>query len=77
MLGDAGGNRFLLWSNHFCHVVLPGRIFAGKLTFAYGSNTISFGSSRNKFPLDLEVFKGGIHRNHPLSGFRIILQHPF
>lgn len=51
MLDDAEGNGFLLWRNHFCHVVLAIRTFARQLTFILGSNTIRFSFGGNKFPL--------------------------
>lgn len=71
MLDDAEGNGFLLWRNHFSHVVLARiRILSWQSAFILGSDTIRFSVGENKFPPQLEVFKGSNHRNHPLSGFR-------
>lgn len=71
MLDDAEGNRFLLWRNHFGHVIFPRvRTLTGERAFVLRSNTIRFSFGGNKFPANLEAFKGSNHRNHPLSGFR-------
>lgn len=43
VLDDAEGNGFLLWRNHFSHVVLVGvRILSWQWAFILGSNTICF-----------------------------------
>lgn len=51
MLDDAEGNRFLLWCNHFSHVVLTRiRILSWQSAFILGSNTVRFSVGGNKFP---------------------------